>query len=321
MTSSRRFLPSSNSLIPLCKRRFQARDLPHGWLCGHAFPVPARYHEIEVVIHTQEHSHLVIHEESVHSADGTRIGYRRLGSGPGIVFVHGSVATHTDWMPAAKLLASRFTCYTMDRRGRRGSGVGNAAYSIERECEDIEALLDVAGPDAVLAAHSYGAVCALATALRRPLPRLVLYEPPLPLEGPVAGPPLEEYAQAMAAGDPARAMEIGLSEFIRLSPVMVASIRLAPGWQKLIALAPSWARELRVMDARPKTVDDYRQMATPTLLLMGSESREHPMKNTTRALAAVLPDARVSVLEGQGHLGLRAAPQLVARAMLEFLSQ
>lgn len=274
-----------------------------------------------MVIQTQEHPHLVIHEESIHSADGTRIGYRRLGRGPGIVFVHGSVATHTDWMPAAKLLAGHFTCYTMDRRGRRGSGVGHASYSIERECEDIEALLDAAGPDAMLAAHSYGAVCALSTAMRRPLPKLVLYEPPLPLEGPVAGPPLEDYAQAMAAGDAERAMEIGLVGFIRLSPEMVASIRQTPGWKKLIGLAPSWTRELRVMDAMPKTVEHFRSMLTPTLLLMGSESREHPMKNTTRALAGVLPNVRVEVLEGQAHLGLRAAPEMIASAMLKFLAE
>ena len=79
------------------------------------------------------------------SADGTRIGYRRLGSGPAVVMVHGSVSTHTDWMPAARLLSDRFTCFAMDRRGRRGSGFGHGPYSIEREYEDVCAVLDAAG--------------------------------------------------------------------------------------------------------------------------------------------------------------------------------
>ena len=78
------------------------------------------------------------------SADGTRIGFRRLGVGPAIVMVHGSVSTHTDWMPAARLLASRHTCYVMDRRGRRSSGAGHAPYAIEREFEDVCAVLKAA---------------------------------------------------------------------------------------------------------------------------------------------------------------------------------
>ncbi len=157
------------------------------------------------------------------SVDGTRIGFRRLGVGPAIVMVHGSVSTHTDWMPAARLLASRHTCYVMDRRGRRLSGAGHAPYAIEREFEDVCAVLkaaklDAAGREAALAGHSYGAICAMGAALLRPVPKLILYEAPLSVGGPVAGAPLAEYARAVAAGDDERAMEIGLAEFTRLRP-------------------------------------------------------------------------------------------------------
>ena len=137
-----------------------------------------------------EHTHAAVTDGSVHSADGTRIAFRRLGSGPAIVFVHGSVSTHTDWMPAARLLSDQFTCFSMDRRGRSKSGEGIGPYSIEREYEDIEAVLAAAkaqtGSDAFLVAHSYGAICALGSALRHPVPRLVVYEPPFPAGGLIA---------------------------------------------------------------------------------------------------------------------------------------
>jgi pimeloyl-ACP methyl ester carboxylesterase len=156
-----------------------------------------------------EHS-AAITEGSVDSADGTRISFYRLGSGPVLVFVHGSIATHRDWMRVAKLLSTHFTCYAMERRGRGHSGAGVSAYSIEREYEDIEALLASAGPRASLVGHSYGAVCALGTALRTPVPRLVLYEPPLPVGGPIAGEYFEPYASAVAEGDFDHAIQLGL---------------------------------------------------------------------------------------------------------------
>src|SRR5690606_30206164 len=97
--------------------------------------------------------------------DGTRIGYLRLGEGPGLVFSHGSLTTGDDWLPVASRLADRFTCYVMSRRGRGRSAAG-PAHSLERECEDIAAVLAEAGPGAYLLGHSYGAICALETALR-----------------------------------------------------------------------------------------------------------------------------------------------------------
>jgi pimeloyl-ACP methyl ester carboxylesterase len=277
-----------------------------------------------------EHPAAAIAEGTVCSADGTRIGFRRLGSGPAIVMVHGSVSTHTDWMPAARLLASRYTCYVMDRRGRRSSGSGCAPYTIEREFEDICAVLEMAeleaaklgagGPAAALAGHSYGAICAMGAALRRPVRKLILYEPPLPVGGAIAGAPLAAYTHAVSEGHLEEAMEIGLREFTRLRPPVIAAIRASRGWPKLSKLAPTWTRELEAMDAEPASVEHYRALACPVLMLLGTLSPEHPFQMPTRALARTLPDVRVEALAGQGHLGLRGAPQLVARLMAEFLA-
>jgi len=262
-------------------------------------------------------------EGSLHSADGTRICFRRLGKGPAVVFVHGSVSTHTDWMPVARLLADRFTCFVMDRRGRAKSGEGIGPYSIEREYEDITAVLDNAkietGTNAFLVGHSYGAICALGAALRHPVPRLVLYEPPLPAGGPIAGENLVPYANAIAEGDLDKAMEFGLTVFPRMPASAIASLRISRGWPRVRALAKSWIRELEAMDAQNPDLTRFSALSCPSLLLVGSVSPEHPMLDAARALAAVLPGVRVEWLLGQGHSAMREAPQMVASLIREFL--
>ncbi|MGA7831704.1 MAG: alpha/beta hydrolase [Terracidiphilus sp.] len=267
-----------------------------------------------------DHAPAEVTEGAVRSADGTRIGFRRLGSGPAIVFVHGSVSTHTDWMLVARLLAERFTCFAMDRRGRAKSGEGMAAYSMEREVEDIAAVLAVAGPGAALAAHSYGAICALHTAMRHPVTRLALYEPPLPVGGLIAGEKLAPYAAAIAEGDLDKALEMGLAAFPRMPAAEITALRASKAWPRLRPLAKSWIRELEVMDAQSPDVEVYRSLSCPSMLLIGSHSPEHPMLDASRALAEVLPGVRVEWLAGQGHGAMRRTPALVARLIREFLT-
>jgi pimeloyl-ACP methyl ester carboxylesterase len=256
---------------------------------------------------------------SVLSADGTRIGFYRLGSGPAIIFIHGSIAKNTDWMPVAKLLSSHFTCFVIDRRGRGRSGHGTSPYSMDRECEDIAAVAAVAGPEVSLVGHSYGAICALEAALRIPVRKLVVYEPPLPVGGPIAGEFLAPYAEAIERPDLDAAIEIGLAHFSRLSASEIAKMRSSRGWQRLCALAPSWTRELEVMDSLSPDVERYRALACPILLLEGSESPEHPLKDAARALAA-LPGVQLETLAGHDHVGMRTAPQVVAPLIASFLS-
>jgi pimeloyl-ACP methyl ester carboxylesterase len=263
---------------------------------------------------------VTIHEGSVHSADGTRIGYHRLGSGPALIFVHGSVATHTDWMRVAKLLAPKFTCFVMDRRGRCRSGVGISNYSLEREYEDIEALLAVTGPGTGLAAHSYGAVCALGAAMRNPVRGIVLYEPPFPVNGPVASENLARYSNAIAQGDLDEAMQIGLAEFLRLHDKEIVELRSTRAWPRLRTLAVSWVRELEAIDNLSPDLERYSTLACPSMMLMGSLSPEHPLQNSSRALAKVLPGVLVVKLEGYDHMAMRTNPELISRLVTEFFA-
>jgi pimeloyl-ACP methyl ester carboxylesterase len=273
--------------------------------------------------HTDEA--LVLHEGSVHSADDARIGFHRLGEGPALVFVHGSVATHTDWLPVAKILARQYTCILIDRRGRGRSSFGPAEYSMATECEDIATVLGAVqakiGTAAALIGHSYGATCCLEAALHLKdthlaIPRLAVYEPVLSIAAPIAGAYLGPYCEAVASNDLDRAVQIGMEHFIRYNAEEIAALRSSRAWKRLHALAPSWGRELRVMDELDPSVERFRQLDCPVLLIRGSESPEHPMLRTARELAAVLPHVQAEVLHGQNHMGMRLEPGAVA-AMID----
>ena len=266
----------------------------------------------------------VVTEGFVTSADGTRIAYRHIGAGPALVFIHGSVSTHTDWRAVARLLAPRYACYAMVRRGRSHSGNGHSPYSLDREYEDVEAILTMVenthnGPITCLIGHSYGAICALGAAMRHPVSRLVIYEPPLPTGGPIAGEYLDPYKQAIAQGDPDAALELGLLRFTRLSAEAIAAMRATKAWPRLRTLAPGWARELEAMDNLDPTVHRYAAIDCPILMLVGNRSPEHPMRNASRALAKVLPNSRVETIDGHAHMALRNAPQQVAKLIQNFL--
>jgi pimeloyl-ACP methyl ester carboxylesterase len=130
--------------------------------------------------------------EHIRSKDGTAIAYKKSGVGPPLVLVHGATADHTRWAPILPLLEPRFTVYAMDRRGRGQSGdqTGDQAdYAIEREFDDVAALVDSLAEPAVLLGHSYGGICSLEASLRTSnLRKLILYEPPIPAAFPFIRP-------------------------------------------------------------------------------------------------------------------------------------
>src|SRR5947209_18169081 len=120
----------------------------------------------------------------VRSKDGTAIAFDQSGDGPAIILVGGAMSTQSASMPLAALLAPHFTVFAYDRRGRGDSG-DTAPYAVEREVEDLEALIARAGGAASLFGFSSGAALALIAAARGlPVPRLALYELPLLADGP-----------------------------------------------------------------------------------------------------------------------------------------
>ena len=257
-------------------------------------------------------------EESVRSSDGTKISFVRLGHGKPLVLVHGSLASGEAWMPVATILANRFTCLVMDRRGHGRSG-DSPSYAIEREYDDIEAVLATAGSQASLLGHSYGAVCALGAAMRTQVSHLVLYEPPLPVNGSVAGGALLDYASAIQSGNLDGALAIGLSKFAGVTSEQIQALRRSPLWRKMVALAPTWTREVAAIDALGPSLARYRALLTPTLLLSGTLSPKHPLQETSEALATILKTVQLSRLEHQGHNAHSLAPDVVAERLAAFL--
>ncbi len=208
--------------------------------------------------------------ESTFSADGTPIGYLRRGSGPALVITHGSVATSEQWIPATEHLAKHYTCFAHDRRGRGRSGDA-ATYDISTEVADIAAMMAVAGPGAHLLGHSYGALCTLAYAETQPLDgSLVLFEPPLAVDGPVAGKGLEVYRGLIAAGDLDAAFEYALVNFVRVPAEAVPMIRQTPLWDACVPLAPTWVRELKQIDSLGDHLTHYASITAPTHLIAGT---------------------------------------------------
>ncbi len=256
-------------------------------------------------------------EQVVRSADGTRIGFVTLGTGPSLVLVHGGVGTVDQWLPVAKALAGRFTCHLLDRRGRGRSGDA-AEHSLVREVEDIEAVLRVAGPAAHLLGHSYGAICALQAACRVPVGRLVLYEPPLPVGGPIAETVVEGVRAAVANRQLDEALALFLRGGVQMPEAELSAFRETALWKEMAALTPTLMRELEAINRLGPSLERYRKLSVETLLLLGTVTPTH-LEVASRALEEALPKVRTVLLDGQSHAANLTAPDLVAREVTDFL--
>lgn len=257
--------------------------------------------------------------EKVKSDDGTFIAYQRSGQGPPLVLVHGTTADHTRWDRIRPELERRFTVYAMDRRGRGESGDGEP-YALEREFEDVAAVVNAAGPGVSLLGHSYGALCAMDAALRtRHLHKLVLYEPPFPVEGIELYPPeaRERFQALLEQGDRDSLLVTFFRDIVQMPEQEIARLRAEPVWQARMAAAHTIVREM----ADAEYVFDperFRGLAVPTLLLLG-EASPPMLRKPTERLGATLPNSRVVIMPGQGHVAMTTAPELFLREVIGFL--
>ena len=230
--------------------------------------------------------------QTVQSADGTAIGFTRIDSGSTpIVIVHGALNSGKQWLRVAQSLSAHCTCYLMDRWGRGGSGK-HAKYSVQREAEDIVAVLEAAGPEAILLGHSSGAVYALEAALKHPPKALILYEPPLhAFHGRFAQEIWGPIRTAANEKDYDKVLSIFLGEEVELSSEQLAHLRSTPAWHTLLKFTPQSVQEWAALVREKPTVNRYRDIAVPTLLLTGSKNAKHP-SFATRALADMWPDRK-----------------------------
>lgn len=255
----------------------------------------------------------------VASRDGTLIAVECAGSGPTVVMVHGGTGDRTRWSPMLPLLASRFTACAMDRRGRGDSGDG-PGYSLQKEAEDVAAVVDAQRGTTYVLGHSFGAVTALeATFVTRRIAKLILYEPPLkdPATENVAA--ADRIEQLVREGRREEALEHFLLEVVRQTPGEITAMRSRPSWPKLLATIDSQPRQIRALAAYRFDPARIARVTVPTLLLMGSDTASPYLRSAVAELGRVLPRATTVLLEGQSHNAVDAGRDELARAITAFL--
>jgi pimeloyl-ACP methyl ester carboxylesterase len=252
--------------------------------------------------------------ERVASTDGVPITYYRDGTGPPLILVHGLGRDHRSWSHLVPIFAPHFTVYAVDRRGRGKSGIG-PCYSFTQEADDLLAILDRIGAPAHLLGSSLGAICAMEAALRTDQIRsLILYEPPIRLTG--SGPAAPAWDRR--SRDARDRMDVIAA--LHSGEIPSDSTPVPEGWVERVAVARTYPRELRALYRYIFDPDRFRALHIPTLLLLGDSGIGPPFFRTaTDALDAALPESRVAVMEGQGHMAIFTAPDVFAREVLRFL--
>lgn len=254
------------------------------------------------------------------SGDGTRIGCYRSGHGPALVVVHGTAADHTAWSAVTPLLASNFTTYAMDRRGRGASG-DSADYELEREIEDVVAVVEGIGSGVHLYGHSFSGACVAEAATRvRGLASLILYEggPRPPGIRFIPDDLILRLESSIAKRRPEEAVETFALTVGGLSSSELEVFKQSPAWPARLAAAHTIPRELRAINEYGTDMQKFQTLHVPTLLLLGSASLPR-RRASTEFLAGVIPKARIVELEGQGHAATTTAPQLIATAIIAFV--
>ncbi len=258
----------------------------------------------------------------VTSSDGTTIAFDRLGDGPPVIVVCGAMCDRALMRPTAEELAKHFTVFNYDRRGRGDSG-DTVPYAVEREVEDIGALIAEAGGTASVYGHSSGAGLVLhAAAHALPMARIVLHDPPYSPEGDEEARRISrEYGENLEAmlsedrlGD---AVELFMT-MVGIPQEVVEGMRHTPRWSGLEAIAPTLAYDSKIMGDIDRDgtipVDQASRVTVPALALTGGA--DYPwMTDVGRRLADAMPDGQHRVLEGQEHV---VPPEVLVPVLAEF---
>lgn len=248
------------------------------------------------------------------SADGTRIAYDvtgpRRGRGSAVVVVEGALCQRS--MGTAKALtrqlSEHYAVHAYDRRGRGRSGPGASAYAVDREVEDLVAVLDAAGPDAFVVGASSGAALVLEAARAGvPMRKIAVYEVPFIVDGthapndPGLGRRTRELVDAGRGGD-------AVTLFLRTVGVPAFGLmmmRVLPVWKKLTGVAHTLPHDYEIVlphqQGRPLPDGYYTDLTAPTLVIAGGKSPVY-MKNTQSAIVAQLPNGTLAELPGESHI-------------------
>ena len=246
----------------------------------------------------------------VMSADGTALAYDRAGQGPAVILVDGALCSRAQGpMPElAKQLASRFTVYNYDRRGRGDSGDAEV-YAIEREVEDLAALIEEAGGSAYAYGSSSGAALALrAAAAGLPISKLAVFEAPFVVDHsrePIPSTWVADLTALAAADRRADAIKYFMTKGIGLPGVVVTMMRLMPAWKQLKAMANTLPYDAALVGdncfGKPLDASQWAGVGMPVLVVGGGKSPQW-MRTSVKAVAAAVPGAEHREIPGQNHI-------------------
>ena len=262
--------------------------------------------------------------ERTTSADGTQIAYERIGNGAPLILVGGAWNTRQSGTELAERLADNLTVYTYDRRGRGDSG-DTQPYAVEREVEDLQAVIEAAGGSAALFGHSSGGALALETTARSVrVSKLAVYEIPYIVDDsrpPLADDYIEHLEQLVAAGRRREVVSYFMTEAVGMPAEMAEQLANSPMAAPMETLAHTVAYDGRVMlrsrmNGGPLPSEWRDSVTVPTLVMDGGESPAW-LHSAARALVGLLPDVCYRTLEGQDHA---AAPEAIAPELEGFLS-
>ena len=250
---------------------------------------------------------------TVTSQDGTSIAFDQSGQGPALVLVSPAFGTRADAASLAATLAPDFTVFTYDRRGRGASG-DTLPYAVEREIDDLKAVIDAAGGSAFVFGHSSGAALALdaAQALPDKITKLALYEPPFIIDD--SRPPMPDdfagrLSELIGEGRRGDAVEYWQTQ-LGIPAEAIAHMRQSPMWAGLEALAPTLPYDATILGdtqrGNPLSLRRWATVTVPTLVLdgttmMGREDLHTFMRHGADEIASILPNAQRRTLEGQDH--------------------
>lgn len=238
--------------------------------------------------------------------DGGRVAWERVGMGPALVVVHGGGRAGKHYRLLAEALADRFTVILLDRRGRGHSAPAQPTDDLALEVGDLGVVLEATGAQFVFG-HSAGAVISLAAALRLPIRKLAVYEPPLLND---TGLPLDwlpRFEEALRQERPARAfllsakgLQMGVPDWIPnwLAELPLKLMMRGDQGRETAALLGTLPRDISLL--QPTRAADFSEIRCPTLLLSGSESPAY-IRSAAKLLGATIPEVRCQELPGVGH--------------------
>lgn len=261
--------------------------------------------------------------DKVISKDGTTIAYDKVGKGPALILVDCALCHRTSGPngPLAAQLDERFTVYTYDRRGR-GESDEKKPYAVEREVEDIEALIQAAGGSVYVYGISSGAALALEAAMRLPaIKKLALYEVPFIVDDSRSAAPenyLTQLNKLLASNNRGAAVKHFMRKGVGVPAVIVTIMQIMPVWKRLKAVAHTLPYDtILTIDqqrGRPLPADRWSSVTVPALVVVGGKSPLW-MCSAMQALTNALPNAKHRTLPGQTHI---VKPIALAPVLTEF---